>query len=230
MTSKNLVHAVVAAALMVGALAGGHAIKPTVHIAESLPKVDLERIFPTDFGEWQLDRNVPATIISPDVEAMLSKLYAQTLSRTYVNAKGERIMLSVAYGGDQSDATRTHRPDVCYPAQGFQIVSAKTGSFAMPWGNLPVRHMKAVMGPRNEPVSFWFAVGERTAVTGTEQKLAQLSYGLKGQIPDGMLVRVSNIDRDEDASYALHHRFVVAMQQAMPAEWQSRVFGKQLVK
>jgi EpsI family protein len=200
--------------------------KPTRLLANDLPKIQLEQVFPERVGDWTVDRNQPALIVSPDVEAMLAKLYAQTLSRIYVNPKGQRIMLSVAYGGDQSDATRAHRPDVCYPAQGFQVKSSGRQRIALGSGaELPVGTMTAVLGNRVEPVTYWFAVGGSLAISGQEQKLAQLRYGLRGFIPDGMLVRVSSIDRDEAAAYALQAQFLQQMHSSMAATWTPRVFG-----
>ena len=216
------------ALLLVSASGLAHVTRPTVHLADQQIKVDLETLFPKAFGGWRLETNMPVSIVSPDVEAMLKSLYAQTLSRTYIGPKGERIMLSIAYGGDQSDATRAHRPDVCYPAQGFDIVSASYTSIDVGGGELPVRHMLAKLGQRYEPVTFWFVVGERIAVSGQQQKLAQLSYGLRGLIPDGMLVRVSNIDPDAEAGYRAQSRFIADMRAAMPQPARLRVFGRDL--
>lgn len=220
--------ALVAALLLISASGLAHVTRPTVHIADQQAKVDVEALFPKDFGGWRLDTNLPASIVSPDVEAMLKSLYAQTVTRTYIGPQGERIMLSVAYGGDQSDATRAHRPDVCYPAQGFEILSSGDAGVDLGSGQLPVRHMFAKLGPRYEPVTFWFVVGERTAVSGQQQKLAQLSYGLRGLIPDGMLVRVSSIDSDADAAYRMQARFITDMRAAMPQPSRLRVFGRAL--
>ena len=121
------IKAVVVLVLAMAAFAGAAAWRPTVHLADTRPKIELETLFPKAFGDWVVDDRMPVQLVSPDTAALLSKIYNQTLSRTYVNAKGEQIMLSVAYGGDQSDATRAHRPEVCYPAQGFQIVSSGNG-------------------------------------------------------------------------------------------------------
>ena len=56
--------------------------------------------------------------------------------------------------------------------------------------------------------------------------MAQLSYGLRGQIPDGMLVRVSSIDPDAQAAYLIQQQFIVQMFRAVPAQMQSMVFGQ----
>jgi EpsI family protein len=228
--SSVRLRALLASLVLMSASGVAHIARPTVHLAEQRAKVDLEALFPASFGGWRIDTSQPVSIVSPDMEALLSKLYAQTVTRTYVGPAGERIMLSVAYGGDQSDATRSHRPDVCYPAQGFNIVA--NGNAIVDVGGaqpLKVRHMYATLGGRYEPVTFWFVVGEQVAVSGTEQKLAQLRYGMRGLIPDGMLVRVSSIDRDAEAGYRVQARFIAEMRAAMPTVNRSRVFGADLV-
>lgn len=221
-------HGLALAVLLASAGILGPMAKPSIHLADQQQKLDLEKVFPAVIGTWKLDTNLPVGIISPDVEALLKKLYAQTLSRTYIGPDGSRIMLSVAYGGDQSDATRSHRPDVCYPAQGFQINSASSGLVGVQTGELPVRRMVAQLGARVEPVTFWFTVGEYTAVSGQDQKIMQLKYGLRGIVPDGMLVRVSSIGKDEAAEFKLQAQFIADMKKAMDASFQPRVFGSKL--
>jgi len=217
--------AVVAAGLMVASFAGAAAWRPTVHLADQRPKVDLEAMFPKAFGDWRLDDRMPVQLISPDTQAMLSKIYNQTLSRTYVSAAGERVMLSVAYGGDQSDGTRAHRPEVCYPAQGFQLLRQRESVIVLPDQQLAVRQLVARLGGRTEPISYWVIVGERTAVSGTQQKLAQLQYSVRGVIPDGMLVRVSTIDQDAVRAWGTQAGFVSALSAAVAPDVRPRLFG-----
>lgn len=211
--------------LMVASFAGAAAWRPRVALADLRPRLELEAVFPKQFGPWTLDTRGPALLVSPDAQALLRKLYSQTLSRTYVNDKGERIMLSVAYGGDQSDASKAHRPEVCYPAQGFQLLANTAGTLPLGAGNLRVRRLVAKQGGRVEPISYWMMVGERATVTGTEQKLAQLSYSTRGVRPDGMLVRVSSIGQDTPAAYRLHDRFVQDLLRAVQRDMLPRVAG-----
>ena len=224
MTAQRI-KAVIVLVLSMAAFAGAAAWRPTAHLADTRPKVDLETMFPTAFGDWKVDDRMPVQLVSPDIAALLNKIYNQTLSRTYVNPKGERIMLSVAYGGDQSDATRAHRPEVCYPAQGFQIIASQTGVIDTPAHPLRVRQLVAKAGGRIEPISYWVTVGDRTALSGTEQKLAQLSYSTRGVIPDGMLVRVSNIEANSAPAYQLHGTFINQMISAMPVSARDRIVG-----
>lgn len=217
--------AVFALTLLLAASVLAEATRPTRHLADLHPKIDLEQIFPASFGGWTQDPNRPVTIVSPDQAALLKQLYAQTVTRTYIGPQGERIMLSVAYGGDQSEATRAHRPDVCYPVQGFQILSSENATLPVAGGELPVRHMFAKLGQRHEPVTFWFVVGEYVAVSSPQQKYAELRYSLRGLIPDGLLMRVSSIDLDPDAGYRLQTKFINDLYAGMRPEHRTVAFG-----
>lgn len=217
--------AVVVAGLMGASLAGATAWRPTAHLADTRPKVDLETMFPKAFGEWRVDDRMPVQLISPDLQSFLDKIYNQTLSRTYVGPAGQRVMLSVAYGGDQSDATRAHRPEVCYPAQGFQVLSNASDALQTDDQSLRVRRLVAKLGPRTEPITYWIMVGEKAATSGTEQKMSQLAYTLRGLIPDGMLVRISTIESNPAAAFAVHDRFIQQLSRSLPSSGRARVFG-----
>jgi EpsI family protein len=201
------------------------AMKPTQRMADIGPKIDLETMIPKEFGDWRVDTTVVPVQISPDVQAKLDKIYNQTLSRTYINSRGERIMLSVAYGGDQSDSMQVHRPEVCYPAQGFQVVSAAMAKVATDFGELPVKRLLTRLGQRNEPVTYWIVVGDRIATRGIEQKFAQLKYGFTGQVPDGMLVRVSAIDADAERSYQVQDAFVRSLLSSVDGRARAHIAG-----
>lgn len=212
--------------LMAAALAIAQAWTPRAKLADTRPRVVLESMFPRQFGEWRVDDRMPVQLVSPDQAAVLDKIYNQTLSRTYVNPQGERVMLSVAYGGDQSDGTRAHRPEVCYPAQGFDILSNVRTELGLEGGEMKVRRLVARLGGRIEPITYWVTVGEFTATSGTEQKLAQLRYGVRGTIPDGLLMRVSTIDANAARAYGVQDRFVRALRAAMTPADAPLAFGR----
>lgn len=224
MTGQRI-RAAIVTLLMVVSFAVAAAWKPSAKLADRRPKVVLETMFPKHFGDWAVDDRVPVQLVSPDTAALLNKIYNQTLSRTYVNSKGDRIMLSVAYGGDQSDGTRAHRPEVCYPAQGFQLTDSSTETLTGSLEGMRVRHLVAKLGGRNEVITYWTVIGDKVTVTGTEAKLAQLSYSIRGVIPDGMLVRVSTIENNAQAAYAMHQEFVAEMRQAIDPAVQPMIMG-----
>lgn len=225
MVNTRRIHAFAVFVLMVLAFAGAYAWTPTKFLADTVDKVDLEALFPKTFGEWRMDDRGPVQVVSPDQQALLNKIYNQTLSRLYVNRHGDRVMLSVAYGGDQSDGTRAHRPEVCYPAQGFQILSNQVGEVRLDTRAVPARKLVAQQGSRIEPITYWVTVGSKVALSGLEQKLAQLRYSVRGVVPDGMLVRVSTIDKDSAQAYRVQEEFLRELGKSLSADSRDRVFG-----
>lgn len=200
-------------------------LTPTVHMSDTLGKPDLETLFPKEFNGWRVDARSAMVLPSPETQALLNSIYNQTLTRTYINAAGYRIMLSVAYGGDQSDGTRAHLPEVCYPAQGFQITANTSGQLVLDGRQVAVRHLMAKYGNRNEPITYWLVVGDRVTVSRTDQKLAQFRLGLKGLIPDGMLVRVSSIDSNRERGQQQQAMFLTDLAAAVAPVGRDRVFG-----
>ena len=59
----------------------------------------------------------------------------------------------------------------------------------------------------------------------TDQKLVQIEYGLRGVIPDGMLVRVSSIDTDAANAFVRQAEFIADLAVAMPAAARPRILG-----
>ena len=212
----------VAALGMAGAAVAAPALAP--HPAAQ-PDFDLERIVPGHFGDWRIDSDVPPVLPAPDVRARLDRLYGQVLSRTYVSSSGERVMLVMAYGGDQSDALKVHRQEVCYAAQGFEIRGLTHGRLAADGRSIPVTRMLAVRGERSEPVTYWFTMGDRVVLGRLERLRVQLADGLRGRVPDGMLVRVSSLSTDAPAAYATQAAFVGALLADLPASSAQRLAG-----
>ncbi len=215
----------IVAALMFAASAAAVALRPTHKLADAGPKVDLEAMIPKQFGDWRIDTSIAPVLPAPDVQAKLDKIYNQVLARTYINNRGQRVMLSIAYGGDQSDSMQVHLPEVCYAAQGFQINKASLGQLATDYGALPVKRLVASLNSRVEPITYWITVGGKVVNSGMKRKLAQLKHGITGSVPDGTLVRASSIERDEVNAYALQEGFLRQMLSEMQLSDRSRIVG-----
>lgn len=201
------------------------ALKPTAKVVTSESKIDLETLIPKQFGDWKIDETITPLIANPEQQDIINRIYDQTLSRTYVNARGERIMLSIAYGGDQSDAMQVHKPEACYPAQGFKILKNANDVFSNDDASIPVRRLVATLGPRIEPITYWTTIGNAVAVDDIEWKLQQLKYGLTGKIPDGLLFRVSSIQANDTAAYAAQDDFIRALLRELSPEARRRIIG-----
>jgi EpsI family protein len=187
---------------------------------------DLEGLIPASFGEWRIDPDIAQVPPTPDVQASLDRIYRQLVARTYINDAGERMMLLVAYGGDQSDALKAHRQEGCYRAQGFEIRDLRHGSLSAGGRDVPVTRFDAVRGARSEPVTYWFTMGDRVVLSRAERLRVQVAEGLRGRVPDGFLVRVSSISGDPARAYAAQESFLAAAMSAVPAAQAWRLVGR----
>ena len=222
---KSIIVSIFLGILMVSSGALTKALTPTKKIADQQEKIDLEIMIPTKFGDWRIDKSIIPLQVDAETQAMLDKIYNQTLSRTYVNSLGERIMLSVAYGGDQSDNLAVHKPEVCYYAQGFEVMKTFADELLTQYGKLPIKRLLAIKGYRNEPITYWITIGNKAVLPGIDEKLQQLKYGLTGNVPDGMLVRVSSIDSDKNKAYQLQNIFIEDLLSAVNVYERTRLIG-----
>lgn len=215
--------ALVVCGLMFAASVGAIVARPTQKIADE-HAVSLVSIVPRQFGEW---REVPQAVqvVNPQTQELLDKLYSEILTRTYVNGAGYRIMLSLAYGSDQRGALQAHKPEVCYPAQGFTVHNNEVATLKTQYGDIPARRLFTTLGQRHEPVTYWFTVGDKASPTQVEKRLVEMRFALTGRIPDGMLFRVSSIDLDRNRAYAVQDVFVRELLKAVSPEGRKRLSG-----
>lgn len=213
--------AMVVAMVLVALLA--QAGKPVHKLADQRPRFDLEQVVPERFGDWRLLRAGGVVLPDPGVLANIKRLYTQTLSRAYVNSRGTVVMLSIAYGDDQRAAMAVHYPEVCYPAQGFQVRSNRLDRVATTHGTLPVRRLETELSrQRYEPVTYWVTIGDRISLGGFGRRMIELEYGLQRIIPDGLLFRVSSINRDSAQAFRDQDAFTRDLLATLPVasrEW-----------
>ena len=225
MNKKILVAGIMMGGLMLFSGAVAKLISPTIKIADTRPAVDLNRVIPLQFGDWEEDKAQVSSVVNPTTEAALKEIYAQTLSRTYVNRSGERIMLSIAYGTDQSDNLSVHFPEGCYVGQGFGVTPTAFEKISTTFGEIPAARLVANMYTRIEPVTYWIVVGDKVVTTSWDMKKVKLAYSLKGLIPDATLMRVSSITPDRAAGYRLQQEFVNQMLKALTPAQRSHFAG-----
>ncbi|MFZ4702099.1 MAG: exosortase-associated protein EpsI, B-type [Candidatus Methylumidiphilus sp.] len=200
-------------------------MKPSQKLADQTAQIDFETMIPRQFDSWRVDDSVTPVIANPQQQAVIGKIYAQTLSRTYVNGRGERVMLTIAYGTSQSDDLQVHRPEVCYSAQGFQVGEPVRGRLSVAAKEIPVTRLVAVNGLRNEPITYWTTVGDKVVKDNWDSKKQQLKLGFRGVVPDGLLFRVSTISADEASSFKLQNEFINTLLGALKPGDRQRLTG-----
>jgi len=58
-----------------------------------------------------------------------------------------------------------------------------------------------------------------------DKRIAQIRLGLTGQIPDGLLFRISSIDADTASAYAMQQKFVADMMASVPPAARKQLSG-----
>jgi EpsI family protein len=192
---------------MVAVAAATSAARHALADGQKASPPQLARIVPREFAGWR-ELPLPATVVSAQTQEMLQSIYNEILARAYAAADGYQIMLSIAYGGDQRGVLRAHKPEVCYPAQGFKLLETADTVLDTEHGPIPARTLRTVLGPRNEPVMYWFAFAGRTSASAWQRRLQSLRLMMTGQVPDGLLFRVSSIDADAQRAWRRQGDFV----------------------
>jgi EpsI family protein len=218
--------AVIAGIGMLVVAATGAVASPRRHLAEELGPLDLDSNIPREFGTWKTDQSMTPVLPSADLQERLDQLYNSIFSRTYIDASGYRVMFLIAYGADQADRmTLAHLPPSCYSSQGFAVSPTIPASVAVTDRTVGTLRLRTRKGNRIEPVTFWTTVGDQAFTEEVGRRWARARYALLGIIPDGMLVRVSSIDPDEDAAFERQASFVAQMYASLSAPTRLRVFG-----
>lgn len=219
----NRIQIVVASIAILGSAVLAKVLAPSELMARSSAAPTLETVIPKKFGTWTLVPEIspvkptdPEEYYQPD--ALSAKVYTQEVGRGYTDGHGNIVMLLVAYGPVQNYRLKSHRPEICYTANGFRISdkTQATVNYRNDSKSIKTTRLIAQRETRLEPLSYWIRVGNDIANGVVDHQLSRLKYGLKGQIPDGALIRVSTINLPPEASYKLQDQFIRDLLAAIP--------------
>lgn len=212
--------------LMLVALTATYIFTPATKMSTEKQSVDFNVLIPQSFGDWTLDQSITNQIVDPEVKATLASVYSQTVSRTYRNNRDQRVMLSVAYGGDQEEVMQVHKPEVCYTAQGFSVSNKGNTTINTDKGTVIAKQLLTKQAERVEPVTYWITIGKSIALNGLQWRWERIKYGLTGELPDGLLFRVSSLGRDTQLQYDLHKLFISDLFSHLSKEQAKQLIGK----
>ena len=216
---------VVVGGLMLASAVAGFNARPEPKPPGTAPRYVLEDTVPRQFGDWREMEQPGGLVVNPQSQEILDKLYSQLLNRIYVNSQGYQIMLSLAYGDEQRGNLQAHKPEVCYPAQGFSLLSNQEALISTPYGDIAARQLDTRRGNRREPVTYWFTAGDTVVQNKLEMRMVEIKMGLTGEIPDGLLFRVSSIDGTPERAFAMQQEFAAALISAVSPLDRKRLSG-----
>jgi EpsI family protein len=192
---------------------------------ENLGEPQFEQIIPPSFADWgQVPDGSKTLIVNPQQQEALDELYTQIVSRTYLQqSTGRRLMLSLAYGQDQTDSKQLHFSEICYKAQGFNIKAFHPAQILANGKEIDVKRMTAQMADRIEQVSYFVRIGD--LVLSGSIKSARTLMRLKGYIADGLLFRVSEISDDAKSSHQLQDQLINDLLKTLSPAEQAMLIG-----
>jgi EpsI family protein len=203
-------------------------LTPKLTWFEHIGRPQFEQIVPKQFGDWaEVTEASSGTIVNPEQQEAVNNLYTQVVSRVYEQkSSGRRLMLSLAYGDNQTFSKQLHRPEACYSSQGFKIKNLYEEKIHASGQPIMVNRMAAQIGPRVEQVTYWIRIGDRV-ISGpaTALNFARLEMGLKGFVTDGLLFRISELSEDDQSSHMLQDAFIQDFLKALSPVQQSLLLG-----
>jgi EpsI family protein len=215
-------------ALILGLAMGAASVAPSAlrfsGSERAAPAFDLEVVVPKKFGAWR-EQAIAVQVVNPQVQEVVDRVYSHVLTRAYIDDSGYRIMLTIAYGNDQRGNLEVHRPEVCYPAQGFTVHRNDDDRLATRLGSIAVRRLDTSLGPRQEPLTYWTTIDNEVVRNRFEKRVAEIGAVVSGRIPDGMLVRVSSIDADRPRAWKAQDRFVNDLLESLSQSNRTRMAG-----
>lgn len=194
----------------------------------AIPAASLNRLVPLTVGPWRY-RSAAGVVVARPEEAdgpVDTDGYDQLLARNYAAPGLPPIMLLIAYGSTQGGSLQLHRPETCYPGQGFRLADFADRSLALP-GTRPVaaRGFTAVRDDRIERLVYWTRIANAFPRNTFEEYSAILHEVLRGVVPDGILVRISSIGLDTAASDRAIEQFARQLLEASPAQIRALLVG-----
>lgn len=201
-------------ATLVAAAVGSVLLRPRLH--EAPMPAPLDEQVPRRFGAWV---SVPTPYVQTPVavarhgEAHAGQPYDDVLMRTYFGKNGAPAMLALAYARAQRQEVKVHRPELCYVAQGYQVMWLRPSMIA----GVPGQCMLVRAGYVTEAVSYWMRIGRVFSEDAVVTRLHILREGLQGRVPDGILVRASSPVSRREGADAVHARLEAFLEQLVSA-------------
>lgn len=213
--------------IMLGSVGLAQHLKPTQYWADHTGEPNYDKLIPHRFGDWEEVPYANRTVVNPVQEESLRRIYSQTFARTFVNKRnGRGIMLSIAYGRDQTNDTQLHTPDQCYPSQGFRVEKREEVDLPSTFGAIKATRLTTTLGTeRTEPLTYFIRVGDSVTRGSKERNLERIKLAMRGYLVDGTLFRVSELTRRDDA-FALQDQFINDLLTALPEHDRGYLIGK----
>jgi EpsI family protein len=215
---------VIAGSLLIAITAASQSLKPARMFAD-LSQDELSAAIPKRVGAYRFATS--SGLVLPPRDELSDRLYDQVVTRVYVAPGKLPIMALFAYGSVQNLSLELHRPDECYPQQGFTITAPEAlpltvGGHHIPASVLSARRVNGYV----EQVVFWSRIGTQFPSDRTAQSLLVARENFAGRMPDGLLVRLSVPTSERSAALTATQGFLHDLDRALPPIGRRIMFGE----
>ena len=215
---------VLAGSLLLAVTAASTVLKPRRMFA-SITHDELSAVIPKQVGAYRFASS--SGLVLPPRDELSEKLYDQVLTRVYVAPGKLPIMALFAYGSVQNLSLELHRPDECYPQQGFNITEPEILPLVFGGHRIPASILAAHRPDGYvEQVIFWSRIGDQFPSNRTAQSLLVAQENFAGRMPDGLLVRLSVPTADTAAAIAATDEYLTEMNRNLTPLGRRIVFGE----
>lgn len=184
----------------------------------------LEKAIPAQLGGWR--HTSSSGLVVPPRDETEVRTYDQVLTRVYANKDGRLVMLLIAYGSGQTGMFEIHRPESCYPAQGYALSGHRTISLPLGDGkDVPAVFWTAKSDVRTEQLLYWTRIGNYFPRSWLESNIAVVRSNLVRKLPDGVLVRLSSLSNEVPSALADLQEFSLAMIQGLTPRTRGLLVG-----
>ncbi|MEP3224706.1 MAG: exosortase-associated protein EpsI, V-type [Parasphingorhabdus sp.] len=193
-------------------------------IFPAVEKTDFEKLIPENIGLWRFETS--SGVVLPPPDALSDRLYDNLVTRVYTAPEDPPIMFLTAYSNTQDGVLQVHRPEICYPAGGYELTETQPMEIDNGLGGkIQANAFTATGRGRTEHVLYWTRIGSEFPVQWSQQRLAVIKANLRGIIPDGVLVRTSLIAPNFDEALPHLSKFAAQLNQGMNKQGRALLSG-----
>jgi len=194
---------------LIGAAGVAYARQPRT-VAARLPKGQIDKMMPARIGGWTFESS--SGLVVPPPDATSDRLYDEIVTRVYTGPGLMPIMLLIAYSNLQDGMLQVHRPETCYPVGGYTLSDSRIVDVPVATNvTVPCRFFSADGAGRSEQVLYWTRIGRLIPGRWIEQRWAVVDANLRGENPDGILVRMSALANDAAQALPVLQQFAAGM-------------------
>lgn len=211
---------------VIGVAAASVAFTPK-RVFRKLTAEELANAIPENIGNYT--SSATSGLIAPATDELSERLYDETLMRIYVAPDQVPILALFAYGSVQNLSLELHRPEECYPQQGFTLSNTQLMPLTLEGHEIPATSLTASRKDGYvEQMIYWSRIGTHFPATKNGQSLVVTRENLAGRMPDGILVRLSMPVKDRELGLRAGQSFQKEMADSLPDLGRKIVFGESI--